>query len=184
MELGLDANRQLVVGVDWSYDFCRRSRDKALRHGLLADYVCCDAGLLPFTEGSFDIVLMLDSLRCLKGHSMSRFLREALRTLKPGGRMYVTGLDSVAYGGRKLPAFKDARLPFNWNIYIPRRRGTPPFITREPRDEEAFDCLGALPCNLITQILSRFGVKAEITWNIKEENGYKYLYYIVSFAKA
>ena len=45
----------------------------------------CDAQALPFREGSFDNVVMMDVFHHLERPTV--FLREALRVLKPGGRL-------------------------------------------------------------------------------------------------
>ncbi|MFV8755916.1 class I SAM-dependent methyltransferase [Nannocystaceae bacterium ST9] len=70
-----------MVGVDLSpvaIDFCRRVH---ARENL--GFLPGDAGNLPFEDGSFDVVVNVESSHCYP--SMPRFLSEVRRVLRPGG---------------------------------------------------------------------------------------------------
>jgi ubiquinone/menaquinone biosynthesis C-methylase UbiE len=72
----------LIVGIDWDPSFCKISRDKARESGVTAEYLRCDAGHLPFKDEFFDVIYLLDSLRCLKGHSLEWFIKDAYKKLR------------------------------------------------------------------------------------------------------
>lgn len=69
---------EVVVSLDWSREMLRRHAGGALR-------VCADARVLPFADGSFDLVnssLMAGDIEDLTG-----WLSEVARVLVPGGRL-------------------------------------------------------------------------------------------------
>jgi ubiquinone/menaquinone biosynthesis C-methylase UbiE len=60
-------------------------------------YIAADAGLLPFTDGVFDLVTghnFYTSEVCLHRELLTWYLNEALRVLKPGGNLHVSTLTS------------------------------------------------------------------------------------------
>jgi len=87
-----------VVGVDRSSGniaFCRR------RHPLPGlTFLTADAERLPFGDGSFDAVVNVESSHCYG--SMTGFLEEAWRILRPGGRL----LYADFRGTEDLPALR------------------------------------------------------------------------------
>ncbi|CAM5604021.1 class I SAM-dependent methyltransferase [Streptomyces canarius] len=71
-----------VVGVDFSHAgvaFSRRVHPGRLR------FVCADAALLPFPDGSFNRVVSVESAHCFAGPA--RCFAEVRRVLRPGGRL-------------------------------------------------------------------------------------------------
>jgi SAM-dependent methyltransferase len=59
----------------------------ARKHGNGSAFVLADAGALPFPDASFDAVTGLECFDSLTPADLELFLREALRVLKPGGRL-------------------------------------------------------------------------------------------------
>lgn len=59
----------------------------ARRHGNGSVFVLADVGALPFPDASFDAVTGLECFDSLTPADLELFLREALRVLKPGGRL-------------------------------------------------------------------------------------------------
>jgi ubiquinone/menaquinone biosynthesis C-methylase UbiE len=171
-----------VIGVDWDFDFCRRSLKKARKEGADADYLCCDAAFLPFHDGIFDVVLMLDSFRCLKGHPPELFIKEAWSQLRPGGKVYITGLDKVCFGGKRLPIFKDKRFLLNWNLYVPIN-GSSPWISQEPNIKKNYRYHGVLPHKIVSELLWRCGLEPETSWEVEEVGNYKYYRYAIIVQK-
>jgi arsenite methyltransferase len=80
--------RDLVVsGVDASEALLADARERAVAEGLgeRAEFVCADAELLPFEDGSFDLALCECSL-CLFPDKATA-VGELHRVLRPGGRL-------------------------------------------------------------------------------------------------
>ena len=73
-------------------DFARRNVATAdLRQGVATD--------LPFDDGEFDLVIMVEVLRYLDRPDTETALREARRVLKPGGLLFVTLVNRWALDG-------------------------------------------------------------------------------------
>jgi ubiquinone/menaquinone biosynthesis C-methylase UbiE len=87
----------------------------AQREGSLASAVVGDARELPFADASADIVLMLGPLYHLtEAADRTRALREARRTLRPGGVLaaaaimrFASTLDGIAQGFMLEPGFEE-----------------------------------------------------------------------------
>jgi len=183
----LSAENVFVVGVDWSFIFCKQSKNKARRHNLDAEYVRCDAALLPFQDAVLHIVCMLDSLRCLKGQDPKKFVKEALRKLLPQGKLYLTGLDRVSFQSRNLPAFRDPSFALSWSSYVPLNESSP-FISGEPdytetTIKERYKFVGISPEHVVSELLWRSGVEPETTWKTEIEGNYSYHYYVITAIK-
>jgi SAM-dependent methyltransferase len=77
-----------LYGVDLSpkaIGFCRR---RHVHEGL--SFVTGDAEALPFPDGSFDTVVNVESSHCYP--RLDRFLAEARRVLRPGGRLHIADI--------------------------------------------------------------------------------------------
>ncbi len=67
-------------------------------------YVLCDGGCLPFQDSSFDAVLLITVLHHVLKTQHARFLREAVRVLKPGGTLVV--MEDTYHNAFELEATK------------------------------------------------------------------------------
>jgi ubiquinone/menaquinone biosynthesis C-methylase UbiE len=76
-----------VTGIDASAEMIARARTKAQRAGLDIAFVEGAAQKLPFDDAQFDIVTGTLMLHHLAKPARTAFAREALRILKPGGRL-------------------------------------------------------------------------------------------------
>lgn len=76
-----------VTIADWSQSMLARAGAK----GLKARLVRADAAALPFSDNSFDIVLISDAWHHFRGQY--RVIGEIARVLRQGGRLYVIDFD-------------------------------------------------------------------------------------------
>jgi len=111
----------LLVGVDSS--FRALSSADPLPDGRATSLLACDAALLPFTDGGFDLVSIVNSLHHFT--DPSGVLREAVRMLSPRGRVLV----SEMYRNRQHPARMTHVLMHSWWAEIDRLGGVPHFET-------------------------------------------------------
>lgn len=72
-----------------------------------ATVVCLDAANLPFSDGSFDVVLLMEAIYYLP--SPERFLAEARRVLRPGGVLFISSVN------REWPGFNPS--PFSHRYF-------------------------------------------------------------------
>src|SRR5438309_7083456 len=79
----LQAHARITVGGDYTMGLLREAR----RHLPDANLVRMDAQRLPFVEGAFDAVLMLEMIYYLADQEAA--FAECRRVLKPGGRLMV-----------------------------------------------------------------------------------------------
>jgi ubiquinone/menaquinone biosynthesis C-methylase UbiE len=188
IEILKDSVAAWIVGVDWDFSFCRKSKERAREHRIDAEYVCCDAGMLPFQDEIFDVVYALDSLRCLKGHQLQQFIREAYKKLRHGAEIHIVGLDKVSFRGKDLPTFKDPSLPFNCGSYIPQD-GSSPFISEKPSDKELsvyrrHKYVGILEEKVVSELLWQCFLEPESKWEAKKEGDFTYHYYTITARKS
>jgi len=90
--LALAAKRRVgatgtVIGVDASPEMIALAARKAARAGAEVEFRSACAERLPFPDGTFDVVLATLMLHHLPAPLRLECAREALRVLKPGGRM-------------------------------------------------------------------------------------------------
>jgi len=91
-----------IAGVDISSNYVRLYNEELRPRGRA---VVADIKKLPFKDKSFDAVIMVVSMVCLKGEeNQSKAMTELMRVLKPGGRFVIiesnkSGYDLVTLGG-------------------------------------------------------------------------------------
>lgn len=76
-----------VVMLDPTLEMLRRGRNRLLEQGCVCPLVCAQGEQLPFGTGSFDAITLGFGLRNFTDKAQG--LAEALRCLKPGGRLLV-----------------------------------------------------------------------------------------------
>lgn len=73
-----------IICLDYSSDMMERAKRQAKKQGLKnVSFVQGDVGKLPFSDGSFDLVLSLNGFHAFPDKEAA--YREVLRVLKPGG---------------------------------------------------------------------------------------------------
>lgn len=101
-----------AVGVDYATVAVKMSRQIAEHENTAGGQIGvyqADAQRLPFTEGTFDRLLMLDIVEHLHPPELRRALAEAYRTLKPGGRIVVHTAPNVWYDRYAYPVVRLVR---------------------------------------------------------------------------
>jgi len=83
-----------VVHTDINEAMLGRGRDRLVDEGLVLPTVICDAEVLPFPAGSFDLVSVAFGLRNMT--HKERALAEMNRVLRPGGRLLVLEFSKVS----------------------------------------------------------------------------------------
>jgi ubiquinone/menaquinone biosynthesis C-methylase UbiE len=78
-----------ACGVEPDAEEAVRARAKAEREGVLVEVTVAPYGMLPYDDGSFDIVAARDVLAMLRPYERVRCLQDAYRVLRPGGRIVV-----------------------------------------------------------------------------------------------
>jgi len=76
-----------VTGIDASQDMIERAQSKARQAGLDLTFLQGTAQELPFEDGRFDVVMGTLMLHHLSKPTRTAFAREALRVLRPAGRL-------------------------------------------------------------------------------------------------
>ena len=75
-----------INAIDVSAESISLANEKNLKNSI---FQCYDGGLLPFNENQFDIIFVAAVLHHIDFSLHHVFLKEALRVLKPGGRIYI-----------------------------------------------------------------------------------------------
>ncbi len=89
----LDGSR-LSVGVDIAPKQIAYASERYAASS--KEFVAVEAGSLPYEDGTFDVVTMIELVEHLSLNEGEELLREALRVLRPGGRIVASTPD---YGG-------------------------------------------------------------------------------------
>ena len=84
----------IVVHTDINEAMLKRGRDRLIDEGLVLPTVLCDAELLPFATGRFDVVSVAFGLRNMT--HKDKALAEMNRVLKEGGRLLVLEFSKIA----------------------------------------------------------------------------------------
>jgi SAM-dependent methyltransferase len=85
-----------AVGVDVEAAMVSAASSRASARGVdasRASWVVGNAERLPFEDGVFDVVASRHAIHILSREGRARFLQEALRVLRPGGRLHVVAED-------------------------------------------------------------------------------------------
>ena len=85
-----------AVGIDASPEMIQQAKTKAGREGSNAEFIVGSAGLLPFDDAVFDVVVSRLVIHHLPGDLKSQALAEMGRVLAPGGRLVIADLASAA----------------------------------------------------------------------------------------
>lgn len=86
-----------ACGVDADEARVRSAAAAIEREGALIEASRAPWGMLPFDEGSFDVVVIREVLMLLPAQARALAANEALRVLRPGGRVLV--IESAPRGG-------------------------------------------------------------------------------------
>lgn len=85
------ANKGLkVTGIDQSKEMIKVAQEKAEKENLEIDYVLGDAHKLPFADETFDLVVSVTAIEFVD--DPKSVLKEAMRVLKPNGRLVIGAL--------------------------------------------------------------------------------------------
>ena len=105
-----------VTACDASYELLKlaRSADDA------SDYLRCDAAVLPFLDGSFDLAVFYNSLMDID--DMESSLHEAARVLRVGGKICACVTHPIPDAGRFESHDDDARFVISGTYLGERRR--------------------------------------------------------------
>ncbi len=85
-----------ATGIDASPEMIMRASERAAREGSAAEFTVASAALLPFDDGSFDVVVSRLVFHHLTGELKALALAEILRVLRPGGRLLIADMASRA----------------------------------------------------------------------------------------
>jgi ubiquinone/menaquinone biosynthesis C-methylase UbiE len=78
-----------AVAIDSSDEAVARATRAAEREGVLVEISSAPLAPLPFATGSFDVVVLLDSLRPLTPEARTALLAEVSKVLRAGGRAII-----------------------------------------------------------------------------------------------
>lgn len=94
-----------ATGIDLSPEMIGRAHEMAAREGSAAEFRVASVALLPFDDGSFDVVVSRLVFHHLTGELKGIALAEILRVLRPGGRLLIADMASrAATSGHHLVA--------------------------------------------------------------------------------
>ncbi len=97
------------VGIDYAEAAVRLSRRTVQTAQDIIGIYQADAQRLPFADGQFHRVLMLDIVEHLYPHELDRALSEARRVLRPGGRIIIHTAPNVWYDRYAYPVVRLVR---------------------------------------------------------------------------
>jgi ubiquinone/menaquinone biosynthesis C-methylase UbiE len=98
-----------IAGVDADPAMLRQAEEKAAAAGISVELAPAWADALPFSDGSFDVVLSSLFFHHLQPQDKRRSFHEVRRVLRPGGRVLISDFDRPAsWLGRA--AFQAVRL--------------------------------------------------------------------------
>jgi len=143
MPLSLAEEVEQVVGIDPAERFQdaggRLGRERQMRN---LHFALADGMALPFTSGSFDLVLSHAVIEHVS--DALRYLRECARVLAPGGHVYLSTSPYLSFAGAHLPRLK---IPIPLHLLFGRRVAFATFRVlarhaawslKEPANENSF----------------------------------------------
>jgi SAM-dependent methyltransferase len=143
MPLSLAEEAGEVVGIDPAQRFheagVRLGRERQIRN---LHFALADGMALPFTSGSFDLVLSHAVIEHVADALL--YLRECARVLAPDGHVYLSTSPYLSFAGAHLPRLK---IPIPLHLLIGRRAAFATFrqlarhaawSLREPANENSF----------------------------------------------
>jgi ubiquinone/menaquinone biosynthesis C-methylase UbiE len=143
MPLSLAEEVEQVVGIDPAERFQdaggRLGRERQMRN---LHFALADGMALPFTSGSFDLVLSHAVIEHVS--DALRYLRECARVLAPGGHVYLSTSPYLSFAGAHLPRLK---IPIPLHLLFGRRIAFATFRVlarhaawslKEPANENSF----------------------------------------------
>lgn len=117
MPLSLAEEARSVVGIDpvdrFRHAGVRLGVERSLRN---LHFALADGMALPFTDGSFDLVLSHAVIEHVADAPL--YLRECVRVLAPGGHMYLSTAPYLSFAGAHLPRL---RIPMPLHLLVGRR---------------------------------------------------------------
>lgn len=143
MPLSLAEHADEVVGIDPIDRFGQAGVRLARERGLSRlRFLRADGMALPFTDGSFDLVLSHAVIEHVADAPL--YLRECRRVLKAGGRMFLSTAPYLSFAGAHLPRL---RIPVPLHLLLGRTVAfrtfralarSAPWTLREPAHENSF----------------------------------------------
>jgi SAM-dependent methyltransferase len=143
MPLSLAEEVDQVVGIDPAERFqdagARLGRERQMRN---LHFALADGMALPFTSGSFDLVLSHAVIEHVS--DALRYLQECARVLAPGGHVYLSTSPYLSFAGAHLPRLK---IPIPLHLIFGRRVAFATFRVlarhaawslKEPANENSF----------------------------------------------
>jgi ubiquinone/menaquinone biosynthesis C-methylase UbiE len=127
LSLELAARGHKVTGIDFAPEMLALAKDKAATAGAAIRFEHADADNLPFTAGSFDLVISRHVLWTLPHPEAA--IDEWLRVLRPGGRLAVIDGQSLVAASEEQTA--SARRSAEYEPIADQL----PFLTGKPREE-------------------------------------------------
>jgi len=88
--ISLELKRYTTVGVDLVPEPLAVGARVARANGASFKVVCADAAGLPFPDGTFDAVTMVETLEHVYEEDRPKVVEECRRVLKPGGRLVIS----------------------------------------------------------------------------------------------
>lgn len=89
----------VVSGFDGSMTAVRKAMDRLMAEGLSADLKVADAAGMPFENEFFDGIVDSAMIYANTSEAIRKILRECYRVLKPGGKLFSTGLFKIGMTG-------------------------------------------------------------------------------------
>ncbi len=145
----------IVCGIDLSDRMGELAREKLERKGLLnrVQLVCGDATSLPYTANCFDAVFMSCTLELFDTPEIPKVLDECKKTLRPGGRILVVGMN------KKSAADPVVRI-FEWtHRHFPNFLDCRPIFVRRAVEEAGFKVKKTARLNMWVPVSVVLGIK-------------------------